>query len=320
MIRARPREATQTIESELPGILRRLAEAGDHGGMARAHLVASMPHWLASHWTPAREQSRLAADHAHQAGDDGLRARALAFYVGAIVYGQDVTEAIARELDAIEREEPGASLAARVTLARGQLARLEGRFPDARRFMQSAMAAFEALGMRELVAACDHELGVTELSAGDAAAALRWLRRSDALLVDLGQHSLRSTTQALVAQTQLSLRDHAAARAAIDLAEGLCAPEDALTFAITHQVRSGLALAANESEAAERWARSAVAEAFRTDSLVLHADARLNLAGVLKSLGRRDEAVVEARSALELSAAKGDRPGAAHAHVLLDRL
>src|SRR6516225_6582198 len=67
--------------------------------------------------------------------------------------------------------------------------------------------------MRELEAACDGELGVTELSAGDPAAALPWLLRSDAILAELGQHALRSTTQALVAQTQELLDNRAAARA-----------------------------------------------------------------------------------------------------------
>ena len=320
MIRVRPQDATQTIEAKLPGILRELAEADDHSGMARAHLVASMPHWLASQWTLAGEQARLAAEHARAAGDKGLRSRALAFYIGSIIYGRADAEEIAQELDTIERDEPGASLAARVDLGRGQLARLQGRMTDARRFMERAIEGFRALGMHELEAACDHELGVTELSAGDPAAALIWLLRSDAILAELGQHSLRSTTQALVAQTQELLGNSAAARAAVELAERLSAPEDALTFAITHRVRARLALSDENAEAADRWARSAVANALLTDAPIVRAEATLDLARVLLELERSDDAATEARAALELFVAKGDLPGMEQAREVIGEL
>jgi tetratricopeptide (TPR) repeat protein len=320
LIRVRPQDATQTIEARLPGILRQLAMVNDQSGIARAHLVASMPHWLTSQWTLAGEQARLAAEHADQAGDAGARSRALAFYIGSIIYGQADVRAIARELDAIERNEPGASLIARIDLGRGQLARLRGDFAEARMFMQRAIEGFQALGMRELEAACHHELGVTELTAGDPRAALPWLLRSDASLADLGQHALRSTTQALVAQTEVSLNDRTAARAAIELAERLSAPEDILNFAITHRVRARLALSEGNAEGAVRWARSAVAHAFRTDSPEVRADATLDLARVLVALERPDDARSEARTALALFAAKGHRPGADQTRKLLDEL
>jgi serine/threonine protein kinase len=320
MIRVRPQEAVQMIKSALPRIFPRLAAADDESGMARAHLVASMPHWLASEWTLAAEQARLAAEHADKAGDEGVCSRALAFYVGCIVYGRADVATIARELDAIELDTPGPSLAARVELARGQLARLEGRFDDARVFMKRALEGFQALGMRELVAACDSELGVAELWAGDPAAALEWLLRSDALLAELGQHALRSTTQAAVAQAQASLNEPSAARAAIELAERLSAPEESLNFAITHRVRASLALSEHNAEAAVRWARSAVAHASRIDSLEVQADAALDLARVLDTVGRQGEAVPEARTALALFTEKGHRPGVDNARALLSEL
>jgi len=320
MLRVRPQEATGMIESKLPRILRNLAAANDESGLARAHLVASMPHWLTSEWTLAGEEARLAAEHADNAGDEGFRSRALAFYVGCIVYGRADVATIARELDGIERDDPGPSLAARVELARGQLAVLEGRFPEARAFMHLAREGFEDLGMRELAATCHTELGVAELSAGDPAAALGSLLQSDAVLAELGQHVLRSTTQAIIAQTQASLNNPSAARAAIDLAERLSAPEDLLNFAITHRVRARLALSEQKDEAAVRWARSAVAHAFRIDSLEVQADATLDLAHVLEAVGQRGDAVIQARTALELFTAKGHRPGTDKARVLLAEL
>jgi hypothetical protein len=320
MFRVLPQDVAQAIDSRLPRILRELTAAGDESGMARAHLIAFMPHWLTSQWTLAGEQARQAAEHAHKAGDEGERSRALAFYIGAIVYGQADTTTIAHELDEIERGAPGASLAARIKVARGQLGRLEGRFADSRRFIQQALEGFQALGMRELEASCDGELGVLELSAGDPAAALVWLLRSDALLAELGQHGLRSTIQARIAQTQGLLNDPDAARRAVQLAEALSAPEDILNFAITHRVRARLALLEDNAEGAVRWARSAVAYAFSIDSLEVRADATLDLARVLEAAGGRADAVPEARVALELFTAKGHRPGIEKARTLLSEL
>ncbi len=320
MFRVRPQELVRAVESKLPGILRQLAATGDDSGIARAHLVAFMPHWLASQWTLGGEQARLAAEHAVKAGDEGMRSRALAFYIAAIIYGRADVSTIARELDEIERGEPGASLAARAKLARGQLARLEGRFPEARSFVEQALDGFHALGMRELEAGCNSELGLCELSAEAPASALRCLLRSDGILAELGQHTLRSTTQARVAQAHGLLNHLGAARTAIELAERLSAPEDVLNFAITHRERARLALSEENAEGAVRWARSAVAYAFRTDMLEVRADAELNLARVLERIGRGGDAVPDARTALELFTEKGHRPGMNKARALLAEL
>ena len=320
MFRVRPQELVQAVGSKLPGVLAELAATADESGMARAYLVAFMPHWLASQWTLAGQQARLAAGHAEEAGEEGIRSRALAFYIAAIVYGQADTSTIARELDEIDLGEPGPSLAARVDLARGQLARLEGRFTDARQFAQKALEGFQALGMRESEAACNTEFGLCELVAGNPASALGWLLGSDTILAELGQHTLRSTTQARIAQARASLNDLSGARKAIDLAERLSAPEDVLNFAITHRVRARFALAEGNVEAAVRWARSAVAYAFGTDMPEVRADATLDLARLLQAIDRREDADPEARTALELFTAKGHRPGTDRARALLAEL
>lgn len=109
-------------------------------------------------------------------------------------------------------------------------------------------------------------------------------------------------------------------RAAIALSDELTAPEDVLNYAITHRVRAELALTQGAGAEAERWARSAVHHAFLTDLVITQAQARLALAGVLAVLGRETEASVEARAALELYEAKGDRRGIAEAGSALASL
>ena len=158
------------------------------------------------------------------------------------------------------------------------------------------------------------------MSLGDPGAALEALERSDAILARLGERSSRSTTQAFLAQAHWRLGSVDAARAALELAEELGGTDDVGTMIETHRVRAQMALAGGDGEAAERWARSAVDQAFATDALVDQADSKLALARVLAGLERPEEAVAEARAALELFLTRGDRPGADQTRALLNEL
>jgi hypothetical protein len=162
--------------------------------------------------------------------------------------------------------------------------------------------------------------GNLELSVGDPAAALATLQRSDAILTQLGERGVRSTTQALLAQAHWRLENTAAAIAAIDLSDELGDPEDVVNFIITHGIRAQLALADGDGEAAERWAQSAVDHASRTDNLLHQANTKLDLARVLTTLDRPEAAIVEARAALDLFLTKGDRPGAQQTRAVLHEL
>ena len=77
---------------------------------------------------------------------------------------------------------------------------------------------------------------------------------------------------------------------------------------------------ANEFEAAEQLAREAVAFAEQSDFLHSHADARLDLAEVLRLAGRREEATEEIRTAVALLEQKGNTLGAAQARAMLKGL
>ncbi len=320
LIRVRAHEATETIDSKLPAILDQLAATGDERGVAKAHIAAFWVHRLASRWRPAGEQARLAADHARKAGDNGLLAQALSGYARSILRGPRHARAIATELDRIAREEHGPYLAASLDASRGELAGLQGDFTEARRLMRRAIEGFQALGMPEAVAEYRQSLGMTELAAGDTAAALESLLRSDAILAELDERSLRSTTVALLARTYELLGKHDDALVAIKHSEELGVPEDVLNYAITHRVRARLALAHHDHDAAERWARSAVQHALLTDNIVLQADTKLQLAHVLSAIGRLEEATAEAHAVLRLCQAKGDVADADQTRALLEQL
>jgi hypothetical protein len=174
--------------------------------------------------------------------------------------------------------------------------------------------------MRTEAASSTQLLARIELSAGDLSAAREALLRGDAVLAEVGETYFRCTTQAMLARVYELSGDEDDARAALEVAEQWSAPGDAINYAITHEVRARLALASGERDMAERWARSALDHALRTDWVGVQADARLGLARVLSACGRAAEAAREARAALDLFDRKGDRPGSCVARALLDEL
>jgi len=317
--RTEPEGATQAVASALPGLLEQLERAGDERGLAQAHMVAFSVHWGVSLATPAAHEVRLAAEHAGNAGDEGLRSRALGWYVATLMWGPVPARAMAVELDDIERQRPGAYLRPFVDLGRSEVQRLKGDFAAARRFAVRGVERLASLGLTIEGGAWQQLAGV-ELTAGDLAAALAALSRCDAILEAAGERGFRSTTQANLAEIHELRGDRDAAHAALALSDELTATEDEANYAITHRVRARLALADGDTGAAEAWARSAVEHAFRTDFAVDHARTTLELGRVLEALDRPGEAAPEARAALELFQGKGDRTGEAQAKALLDQL
>ena len=176
------------------------------------------------------------------------------------------------------------------------------------------------LGLRLPAASQAMSVAKVHMSAGDPAAAADALKRGDAVLAEHGERAWRSTVQAGLARAHAELHDREAALAACDLSDELSAAEDLANYAITHGVRARVALEEGDSEQAQQWANSAVEYAFQTDFPEVQAEAKLELAGVLSALGRRDQALTAAREALAIQEAKGDRPGMAEAQALLDRL
>jgi hypothetical protein len=316
LLHTRPREATHTIESRLPALLDQFAAVGDERGLARAHMIAFNRDWLASRATPAARELKLAAEHAQNAGDDGLLSRALALMVATLIYGPTPAGEMAAELDRIEERGRGAYLQGFVEAGRCEVERLEGRFDEARRRARRSTSAFAAILQGwgwDLLAAI-------EVSDGDLAAALAALEQADALDVEFGEHAFRSTHQARIAEVRFLRDERNAARAAIELLRHAERRRGRHQLSGHHRVRARLALAEGDGAEAERWAQSAVRHAFLTDFPVPQAEATLDLARVLSALGRPAPARAQARAALALYESKGDRPGVARTRAMLDEL
>ena len=217
---ARPDEATtQTSTVALVEMRQRLERAGEERGVAMAHLWGWRAQWASCQASAAGEEAKRAAEHARAAGEEGMRARALAAYISTLIWGPRHARDVARELETIQREDPGPYLAAAVKRGRATVCRLDGRFEQARRRTQSAMADLEALGMTSDAARCAIDQAMTEFSAGNPSGALLALQQGDAILERHGESGVRSTMQAFLAEAHALGGDPAAALAAIAIAD-----------------------------------------------------------------------------------------------------
>jgi class 3 adenylate cyclase len=310
----------RSAESALPRLTAELARAGDERALANVHLVAVHLNWMLGRFAAANEQARLAAEHARRAGDDGLRSKATGYFLGGLILGPQSAETMAQELAALEPEELGPYAEAFMQHVHGELARLAGDFPVARRLTRAAIGRFLALGINAMAGGCYHQLGPMEVQAGSPERALAALQEGDQILAEIGERGFRSTIQSTLAIVHASCGETDAALRAIDLAQQLGDPEDHVTHSMTYLARSRLALMAGDAEGAERYARTAVERASRMDSPVARGDAELELGRVLHAQRNTREARKHARTALGLFTAKGDCPRVRQARAALNGL
>ncbi|MGN6169137.1 MAG: AAA family ATPase, partial [Solirubrobacteraceae bacterium] len=314
-----PEEGLTAIKSVLPGMVSELARVGDEEGLANAHMSGWELYWMQSRATPAADQARLAAECARNADDHGLRSLALGKYVHALCMGPTPATKLAAELSWIKREARGPLLEGFVAVGWAFVERLSGDFDLALEHAMHAVELLEALQSSEARVA-RALIADIHILAGTPEAALPGLGGLDDSFAERGRRDLRSTVQAVKAQVYVAMGDRESALSAIELSDRLSASDDVINFAITHALRSRLAIAEGDLAGAERWAQSAVQHAFMTDFVSYQAAGKLQLAKTLGEMKRWDEARIEARAALAGYEAKEDRPETAEAQAFLDTL
>ncbi len=302
-------DALRLVRQALPELLEEYTAAADHLALAKIHMLTFWSHWFALHAAAATEEARLAVEEARLAGSEHLRQWALTWYLVALADGPSPIEILAGAVDAAEREQ-GASLAP-LGLVRGEIARRERRFEDAREELERAAATFEALGHRIVVASCRLLLSRVYAGRGDLDAALTAARESDAMLAELGERGLRSTVQAELASLAEEHGAPATARVAIALAEELGDPSDLINLIIVESVLARLALADGDLAEADRRSRVAIEHAAPTDVPLAHSYAGITRIRVDLASGRKEEALREASRLLALHRRIGDQPTAA---------
>jgi tetratricopeptide (TPR) repeat protein len=297
--------------------LQSLAEYDDDLGQCRAWCLRASVDWTKGHMADADAAWQQAAAHAQRAGDERELIEILGWRAAAAVFGpMPVGDGI--RLCTATRERLGASPVATALVLHplATLHAMAGEFDEARELIAEGNAILADLGRLQQTAS--HHETLVELLAGRPDEAERKLRPGYELLDAMGERLLLSMTAALLAQAVLAQgRDHEAAELC-RVSQQTAAQDDVATQVLWRGVSAQILVAHGDTDRAEALAREAVLLAEPTDQLMLHADALLHLALVLRHVGRDDESRAAATRALDLNARKGNRVGVQRARSLLD--
>jgi class 3 adenylate cyclase/tetratricopeptide (TPR) repeat protein len=158
---------TGSVTDTLPrieGAIEVLERVGDHAGLARAYGALSYAYWGIGRLTETRRAADLTVTHARAAGLEARARRSMAVLSGTLYDGPTpIPEAI----DLCHRmlEEIGESRNARYPLLESLawLVSAEGRYEDARRYLEEGIAIADELG--QSVDNLYHRLALAELEA-----------------------------------------------------------------------------------------------------------------------------------------------------------
>jgi tetratricopeptide (TPR) repeat protein len=282
------------VEAALPG----LEAAADldrrgHRAIARGWFLIGLVRGLWAGRVGAGEESLVRARrHAQAAGDRWQEAE----IVGRIGFAAwsgplPVHEGIGLCVSLLESAPDDLFMEACCRRWIGCLVARQGRFDEARELVAAATAAYEELGAKlDAVSTAAFSRADVELLAGDHTAAGSALRDGYEALGNLGEIGYRASVAAMLARTLLA---RGLAEEADELAgevEATASEQDLWSQALYRLTRARLLVDAGALEEAERVARDALAIVEPTDLLDLRGDVLLELAVVLGSRGRIDEA------------------------------
>jgi len=314
-----------TTPSGDPDELRRVAEhsievfdeLGDDMGLAQASSLLAEAHWTQGHFAIMEDVLDRALVHAERAHDTRGRSFLLSALARALHLGPTPVDiALRRCADIRARAGDDPMLTSAILPPTGGLHALRGEFHQARSSYQRARGNFEEFGLRVALAALPLYSGPIELLAGDPAAAERELRRGRDLLADMGDRSRFSTAAAFLSRALYAQGRHEEADSAAAAAATATMAYDFYTQALWRGTRALVLATAGQAQAAEQFAREAVAFAKETDSVNLVGDALVDLAEVLAASGRTADAMTYAKEALHHYHEKGNRVSVRRAESL----
>jgi tetratricopeptide (TPR) repeat protein len=277
-------EAERLAQKALP----LLEAAGDDDGLVHLWMVLALVANIRSRYEDWAHASEQALRHSSRAGQlvGGTSALSVALVLGPRPAGEALSTL---EAALSEPPHPIDLIAKAVLLAMlGQInAAWELALPSAERAQE--------------IGAGDGTLWLADIAviAGDAAAAAAYLRKGCDELEKTGHIAVLSTYAPKLGRVLCELGRHGEAERLARRGRELGEPDDVVTQMIWRQVQALVHSARSEHGEAERLAREAVEFIFRSDSLWQQGDALCDLAEVLATAGRSDEALSTLRDALD---------------------
>ena len=298
-----------------------LEDLGDELGLARAWSLLSEARWVTGAMTEAARASERAAEHAHRAGSPREEAWGLGAHAMALLHGPTPAAEARRTTEGLLRGSEG-NLIMEANLS-GFLAAHEamsGDFGDARRHIAQSCELLNDLGLRWQLGVQELLGGYIELLGGDPAAAERYMRAARDSFIAIGDRWFLSTVAADLPRPVYEQGRYEEARALVEAIDDVPAPADSEWQIKRRGVNARLLAREGRIEEAEQLAREGVAIGAATDLLWFHADVLIDLAEVLRTAGRAEDAAAAATEALALYERKGIVASAASTRALVEEL
>ena len=312
----RPREiaehravAEQAIET--------LGGLDDELGLARAWNLVGWLEYGQGQCAAAEAAWERSIAHARRAGSSRHELAGLSSLASVAVWGPTPRPVALRRCEDILALVHG-HLAGRALLLGllGCLHALEGRFDEARALVARRDALFEEIGLRHESARHAHADAWIEMLAGDPVAAEGILRRGYETLEELGGTAQLQVVGSYLARAlQLQGRWEEAERLAADVER--LDPTGIAEIASARCTRGKAAASLGRVDEGVRLARAGLEMIDSTDFLLDRADARMDLAEVLRLAGRGEEADALLDEARLLHEQKGNAVSAARAAAQL---
>jgi DNA-binding SARP family transcriptional activator len=288
----------------------------DPHGTCRALFLSGYVTWIAGRAGEADHLWAQAAACAEQPGAERERFELIGWRAMATAQGATpVDEAIPRceAFAELVKESPQATVWVLEPLA--LLHAMQEDFDSAGGLLAEANRLRAALG--GLGSGFSHLEAWARLCMGQPDVAEKRLRSDVEKLATMSGKGTLATTSALLAKAVLAQNRVDEAAVLCEAAEKWAAAEDTMTQVICRGVGARAAAREGRAGAGESLARAAVELADSTDLISLRGDAMLDLAEVLRTVDRREEADRAAEAGLALYRAKGNAAAAREALALL---
>ena len=316
---ADPSKIEGKVEDRVRDSIRVLERVDDDEGLARAWLAMAGLRMVDRQWSEAAKAIEKVMEHARKAANRVLEIRAAPNLALCAEYGPTpVDEAIRMCEEAIARS--GGDRKAEAIALRGlaHMHAMRGDFDSARDEYRRARGMLEELGWKFLAAIGSIVSGPVEMLAGDPVGAEVELRRDYEALERLGDRNFISTVSAHLAEALYQQDKYEESNRFATFSAGIAAPDDLATQVLWRGVSAKLLARQGQVENAERVGREAVELSRRSeDPIDDQASALMNLASVLRAVGKYQEAALMAAEALSLFERKGNVVSAAAARSFL---
>jgi tetratricopeptide (TPR) repeat protein len=297
-----------------------LEDAGDDLGLAKAWALLGWAEHGQGQEVAAQQAWERAVAHARRTGSRSAELDGLSQLAWVAVWGPTPRDEALRICEEILQDVTGhPHVEAFVVGSLSCLHALEGAFDEARALYTHRARTLKELGFRLEEAWSSYSAGWVEMLAGDAAAAEGLVRPGYERLAEMGATAGLQVTGSILAQAVCGQgRFDEAERLALSVErlDPTSGPEVATALC----VRAKAAARLGRPDEGERLARKAVVLIDRTEFAIDRADARMDLAEVLRLAGRPDEAAEVLQDALRLHEQKENLVSAERARALLDEL